>query len=256
MDLNQSNYNYFFMQQENIRKLFKEENLRKTVNLVFDNETIMAIHDLSEKGYIETLESIISPGKEAFVFIAKDSSGKERAVKVYKTKTSAFKKMETYIAGDLRFEKVKKGHELIYEWTRKEFKNLTRLSKAGIAVPKPFAFKKNVLVMELIEENGEPCKKIRENPIKNLGTFYETIVDYLSKMINAAHLIHADLSEYNMLNRNDLPVIIDCGQAVLTTHPNAQELFERDVKNLAEYFTKKGLKKTFEEMYSDIKKKA
>ena len=73
-------------------------------------------------------------------------------------------------------------------------------------------------------------------------------------MVNEAKLIHADLSEYNMLNRNDLPVIIDCGQAVLTSHPNAQELFERDIKNLANYFTKQGLNKSFEEMYQDIKK--
>ncbi|PIU21140.1 MAG: serine/threonine protein kinase [Candidatus Diapherotrites archaeon CG08_land_8_20_14_0_20_34_12] len=244
------------MQEENIRKIFKEENLKKTVNLVFDNETIMAIHDLSEKGYIETLEGIISPGKEAFVFIAKDSSGHGRAVKVYKTKTARFKKMEKYIYGDLRFEKVKKGTELIYEWTRKEFKNLTRLSKAGIAVPKPFAFKKNVLVMELIEENNEPCKKIREKPIKDLKNFYNKLVEYMSKMVNEAHLIHADLSEYNILNKNDSPVIIDCGQAVLTSHPNAQELFERDIKNLSEYLTKQGLKKSFDEMYSDIKKKS
>lgn len=241
------------MQEQNIRKLFKEENLRKTVNLVFDNETILAVHDLSEKGYIETIENIISPGKEAFVFIAKDSSGKGRAIKVYK-KTSSFKKMEAYISGDLRFEKIKKGPELIYEWTRKEFKNLTRLSKAGIAVPKPFAFKKNVLVMELIEENGEPCKKLKENPIKDKENFYNKIVEYIAMMVNEAKLIHADLSEYNMLNRDDLPVIIDCGQAVLTSHPNAQELFERDIKNLANYFTKQGLKKSFEEMYQDIKK--
>ena len=39
------------MQEENIRKLFKEENLRKTVNLVFDNETILAVHELSERIY-------------------------------------------------------------------------------------------------------------------------------------------------------------------------------------------------------------
>ena len=72
-------------------------------------------------------------------------------------------------------------------------------------------------------------------------------------MIYRAELVHADLSEYNILNYNEEPVIIDCGQAVLLSHPMAKEFFERDVRNMCNYFRKRGLEKTPEEMKADIK---
>ena len=49
--------------------------------------------------------------------------------------------------------------------------------------------------------------------------------------------------------------MIDVGQAVLTTHPKAEEFFERDLKNVAKYFSKKGLKKSMEEVKADVKAK-
>ena len=48
---------------------------------------------------------------------------------------------------------------------------------------------------------------------------------------------------------------IDIGQAVLLDHPKAREFFERDVKNIARYFTKIGLKKDYDEVYEEIKKR-
>ena len=68
-----------------------------------------------------------------------------------------------------------------------------------------------------------------------------------------AELIHADFSEYNLLNRNRELVLIDAGQAVLTTHPEAEAFFERDLRNVANYFSKKGLKKSMEEVKADVK---
>ena len=55
-----------------------------------------------------------------------------------------------------------------------------------------------------------------------------------------AHLIHADISEYNIILQPDGHIlIIDWPQAVKTDHANAAELLERDIKNVLTYFSRK-----------------
>ena len=90
-----------------IKEYISEEKIQKTFNQVFDNETIIGLHELAEKGMIEKIEYVVSTGKEAQVFRAVDAAGNFRAIKIYKTKTATFRQMEQYIQGDLRFEKIK-----------------------------------------------------------------------------------------------------------------------------------------------------
>jgi RIO kinase 2 len=55
-----------------------------------------------------------------------------------------------------------------------------------------------------------------------------------------AHIIHADLSEYNIILQPDGHLlIIDWPQATKTDHPNAEELLERDIKNVLIFFKRK-----------------
>ena len=55
-----------------------------------------------------------------------------------------------------------------------------------------------------------------------------------------ACVVHADLSEYNILLKNDGHVlIIDWPQAVTMEHPNAGELLERDVTNVLSFFSRR-----------------
>lgn len=55
-----------------------------------------------------------------------------------------------------------------------------------------------------------------------------------------AGVIHADLSEYNViLKPNGHILIIDWPQYVRMDHPNADELLARDVRNILRYFTRK-----------------
>jgi len=122
---------------------------------------------------------------------------------------------------------------------------LGEFNKAGIRVPLPLAFKENVLVMEFIgKEKAAPA--LKDSPMEDLENLRNTLAHWLALMVEEAKLVHADLSEYNLLNFEGEIVLIDCGQAVLTSHPMAKEFFERDVKNLASYFTKTGLKTTQE----------
>jgi len=55
-----------------------------------------------------------------------------------------------------------------------------------------------------------------------------------------AHLIHSDLSEFNIILKPDGHLlIIDWPQAVRIDHANAKELLKRDIKNVLIFFSRK-----------------
>ena len=54
-------------------------------------------------------------------------------------------------------------------------------------------------------------------------------------------LIHADLSEYNILCHDSHPYIIDVSQSVEHDHPYAFDFLRNDVKNVEEYFRRRGV---------------
>jgi len=72
------------------------------------------------------------------------------------------------------------------------------------------------------------------------------------KITYGAGLIHADLSEYNIVVQKDGTVLlIDWPQAVDIEHPNAESLIERDIHNVLRFFQRKfkvyrGLEETLE----------
>jgi RIO kinase 1 len=240
---------------ENLSKLFPEEDLRKTFEKVFDKNVIRVIHNLSSLGHFDHLEYTISTGKEAHVFRASDKNGHPRAVKIYKIETSDFKRMEDYLHFETRFQKIKNDkRQIVFAWTQKEFASLRKLREAGVPVPMPLAAKENVLVMEFIGENGEASPRLKDAHIQDLEKFYENVVEAIAGMLNAK-LIHGDLSEYNILVRDDQPVLIDCGQTIPTIHPNAKKFYERDIKNMLKVFHRLGMKHlTYDQFYDDVKK--
>ncbi len=236
-------------------EIVKEEQARDIFGKVFDKSTIAALHALSQKGYFDFVEFVVSTGKEAHVFRAQDHSGNYRAVKIYKTLTTDFKHMRDYIEGDQRFKEIKKNKRgLIRQWTRKEFKNLETFNETGIRAPLPLAFRDNVLVMEFIgKEKAAPT--LKQAPFNDLKALREQLAEWLALMVEKARLVHADLSEYNLLNLEGELVLIDCAQSVLTSHPKAKYFFERDAKNVSNYLTKMGLKTPYNGFLGQIRSK-
>lgn len=239
----------------NLNKLFPEEDLRKTFEKVFDRNVIAVIHTMASQGQFDHLEFTISTGKEAHVFRAADSAGHFRAVKIYKLDTSDFRNMEDYLHFEKRFQKSKHDkRSIVFAWTQKEFASLRKFQQAGVPVPTPLSAKENVLVMEFVGENGVAAPRLKDARVKNAERFYTHVVKAIADMLNAK-LIHGDLSEYNILVKDDLPVIIDCGQTIPTIHPNAKKFYERDIKNMLKVFHRMGLKElTYERFYDDVKK--
>ncbi|MBT4192143.1 MAG: serine protein kinase RIO [Candidatus Diapherotrites archaeon] len=237
-----------------IERFVKNKQVKKIFNDVFDKATLDTIFSLARKKYFDEVEFVIATGKEGNVFRCK-SGDNYYALKIYKIETSDFKHMMDYIAGDDRFKDVQKNKfNIIEAWTKKEFRNLEEFTKAKIRVPLPIAFKRNCLVMEFIGEDGEAAKRAKYAPFRNMQEKYELMCDYMARMV-ARKVVHADLSEYNILNNNEEMVIIDVGQGVSTIHPKAGEFFERDIRNLAKWFSKYGVETNYEKMYADIKAK-
>ena len=60
-------------------------------------------------------------------------------------------------------------------------------------------------------------------------------------MYQQCKLIHADLSEYNMLWHEEKLWFIDVSQSVEPFHPHALEFLYRDCTNVVEFFSKCGV---------------
>ena len=121
-------------------------------------------------------------------------------------------------------------------WASKEFRNLQRMHEARVNVPEPIKFHRNMVVMEYIGSKTAPAPTIRQVILDNPSSVYKNILDNVQIMYQKAGLVHADLSEYNILYHKSKPVRIDVGQSVLTDHLNSKEFLERDVKNINRYF--------------------
>jgi len=61
------------------------------------------------------------------------------------------------------------------------------------------------------------------------------------KMYHECKLVHADLSEYNILYHDSHLYIIDVSQSVEHDHPHAFDFLRNDVKNVEEYFGRRGV---------------
>ena len=232
----------------------KDSSERKTGNEIFDKITLETLYKLANQGYIDILNGAISTGKEANVLTGITDDEKFVAVKIYRIATSDFKKMDYYLKGDPRFNiKTKNKRKIIYSWVTKEFKNLTRLHTAGVNAPEPITSSNNVLIIEFIgDENGNPAQPVKNQPPKNPDEFFNKLLVQLKLFVNEAKLVHGDLSNYNILNLDEEPVIIDVSQSVVLDNVISKELLERDINTLVREYTKLGVKTSFEEIWEYV----
>ncbi len=207
---------------------------------VFDRSTLMTIYDLLNKGTIDEIHGVLKAGKEARVYWGKASDGKELAIKIYLTVSAEFKKgMLPYIEGDPRFAHVRRDtRSLVKAWAQKEFKNLQRAAMAKVRVPKPIDVSNNVLVMEFIGKNGVPAPLLKDTSLENPKRVYQQLLTYVTRLYQKGRLVHADLSEYNVMLRRNQAVLFDVSQAVPIEHPMADQFLQRDLENLYRYFRK------------------
>ena len=210
-----------------------------------------SIEPLIEDGLVdEVLRSLMS-GKEAQVFLVR--CGQQICcAKVYKDVADrSFKKAVQYQEGrkirnsrrqramEKRSKFGRDQQEVV--WQRAEVDALYRLAEAGVRVPKAYGLFGGVLLMELITgADGEVAPRLNditmsaEQAVKD----HATVMNFVLRMM-CVGLVHGDLSEFNVLQDEVGPVIIDLPQAVnAAANNNAKSMLQRDVNNMTEYYAR------------------
>ncbi len=224
----------------------------KTYGDVFDRSTIRGIFELQSKGYFDELKSPVSIGKEANIFTAERGDGPV-IVKIYRTQTCDFKKMYSHLVFDPRFRIMKRSRRpIVFTWAQREFRNLLKAKEAGMHSPTPYAIQGNIVVMELIG-NKVPANKVKKEPPSDTMRFYKDLLQEVKLLYHKAKLVHADLSEYNILNFNERPYLIDFSQSIPLEHTDAETFLKRDIRNMVAYFHKLGLALEEEKTLKEIK---
>ena len=193
----------------------------------------LAINAFVKAGVLEAFGQSLGVGKEADVFDALDPKGTRVAVKFHRLGRISFRQTRR-----------KRGYLADHaSWlfqsrlaAEKEFQALRLVHMHGVAVPEPICQNRHAIVMGVIE--GAELAKWRE--IEDPTGVLKEILSNVKKAYVDAGVIHADLSEYNVLLKPDMHVlIIDWPQYVTVEHPNAEELLTRDVKNVLEFFSRR-----------------
>ncbi|MHB1932524.1 MAG: serine protein kinase RIO [Thermoplasmata archaeon] len=219
----------------------KEQGDRKLLDDFFDHSTLLTVSGLINSGAFQQLDFPVATGKEGGVFRASTEEG-YRAVKVYRIGNSSYRRLPAYALDELRREtSIHNFTGLIVAWTRREHTLLGRLTEAGVRVPRPFAHRRNVLVMEYIGDADGPAPRLTEAPLPDPAAAWSAVLAQIRTLTLGAGLVHGDLSPYNTLWFKESPVLIDVAQAVSIEHPAAYPLLERDLRNFAAFFHRRGV---------------
>ncbi|KAF6811549.1 RIO1 family protein [Colletotrichum sojae] len=234
----------------------KDKADRATSEQVLDQRTRMILLQMINRGVVSEIHGAISTGKEANVYHAVlhpegDGPNIQRAIKVYKTAILVFKDRERYITGEHRFQKgfdKSSNRKMVKLWAEKEFRNLRRIHAAGIPCPEPISLKLHVLAMGFLgDRRGWAYPRLRDANLtgddvdQQWRALYVQLLGLMRRIYQVCRLVHADLSEYNILYHDKKLYIIDVSQSVEPDHPRALEFLRMDIKNVGDFFRRKSV---------------
>lgn len=227
---------------------------------------------ITDLGAVESDLGVLKTGKEADVHLVRrwvpgdDSRDVLMAAKRYR---SAQHRMFHRDAGYLEGRRVRKSREMRAMrtrtafgkamisgmWAYTEFGTLTTLWREGLPVPYPVQLSDTEMLMEFIgDPDGTAAPRLVQTrpPAGLLSDLFEQL---RSALVSLAELgwAHGDLSPYNVLLHGERLVIIDWPQVVdVIGNPHGFDYLERDVRNMAEWFTRRGLTVDAGELFGDL----
>lgn len=212
-------------------------------------KTPKRIQPLIEEGIIDEVISRLMSGKEADVYVVR-CNAEIRCAKVYKESAKrGFKQAVLYREGrktrnSRRSRAMDKGSKFGREqqeqtWHNAEVDALIRLSNAGVRVPQPYICIDGVLLMELVTDSeGAVAPRLSELELSAEQAMedHAKVMGFVVRML-CAGLVHGDLSEFNILQDENGPVIIDLPQAVdASANNNAEFMLLRDVNKMSSFY--------------------
>jgi len=196
----------------------------------------LAINALVKANVIEAFGKPLGVGKESDVYDALTPDGRQVALKFHRLGRTSFKKTKLKRDYTAKYSYTPDWHQQSRIAAKKEYNALKLLYPKGVAVPEPIKQTRHVLVMGMIEG----AELFRQPELSDAQAVYNEILVNVKRAYRDAHLIHGDLSPFNIiLQQSQHILIIDWPQSVSTKHPNAEELLERDLQNVITFFQRK-----------------
>ena len=212
------------------KKLVERESMHYLgYRIDFDAYDLLALSDLVKRGSVKAFGERIGVGKESVVYEALGEM--HLAVKFHRQGRTSFKHIRRLRDHLTDQPKVPWIYAAALA-ARHEFAIMEKLYPI-VSIPRPIAVSRHVLAMEFV--SGPALNRITlSDPENGLNMI-------LGEVGKARRLgiIHADLSEFNVMVDESGPRIIDWPQAVEVTHPHAEELLERDLTNILRFFERK-----------------
>ncbi len=212
------------------KKLVERESMHYLgYRIDFDAYDLLALSDFVKRGKLSAFGERIGVGKESVVYEALGEM--HLAVKFHRQGRTSFKHIRRLRDHLTDKPKVPWLYAAALA-ARHEFAIMEKLYPK-VSIPRPVACSRHALVMEFV--SGPALNHITlSDPENGLNMI-------LGEVAAARRLgiIHADLSEFNIMVDESGPKIIDWPQAVEVTHPHAQELLERDLVNVLRFFERK-----------------
>lgn len=212
-------------------------------------KTPKRIQPLIDEGLVDEVVRPLMSGKEAAVYLVR-CGDVIRCAKVYKEASQrSFKKAVQYQEGrkvrsSRRARAMEKGSgfgrkQAEESWQHAEVDALYKLSDAGVRVPTPYGCFDGILLMELIlDEDGDVAPRLNDIELtaEQARRDHKRMMQDVLRMLSVG-LVHGDLSEFNVLQEPQGPVIIDLPQVVdAAANNNAKWMLERDVNNMTQYY--------------------
>jgi len=112
------------------------------------------------------------------------------------------------------------------------------MEEMGLLCPHPIDLKDNLIVMQFLGEKGKAYPRLIDVTMKidEASECYLQVVRLMRTMYLKCNLVHADLSEYNLLYHDQKIYVIDVSQSVEESHPYSHEFLKRDVININNFF--------------------
>lgn len=196
---------------------------------------ILALHTLVEKNIISQLGPLLGKGKESDVYSCMDDDENIYALKIFRMGRTSFKNIKKY--RDLI------GKRAHLSWlyvnrlaAKKEFEALKKVYTLKLDTPKPIGYNRHMVTMEYLRGQELVYYKDIEKPAK----LFNKIIKQIRTIYHKLGMIHGDLGEFNIIvDEKSNILIIDWVQWVPDSHPNANQLLQRDIENVCNYFKKK-----------------
>ena len=195
---------------------------------------LLALHALSGLVNIQKIAKRFDVGKEADIHICYTVDGLPYIIKVFRLGRTSFKKVRSVRPG--YYVSAGGWLSLNIRAASKEYEILQRLWSAGVSVPKPIAKAYHAILMEYV-----PGKELHKVEIQNPKEVFREILEEILKAYYMAGIVHADLSEYNVLvdERNFEIWLIDWPQWLDTNHEEAEDYLKKDIEQIIRFFNRK-----------------